>query len=537
MEWKKWEFAGIQEIQKGGSKVKRFVSLMVLGLLVVGLVGGLSASGFAQAQKTLVVAVGAPPRTMNPHGSDADCNLGVMANIFEGLLSRDVTGELKPGLATSWERIDALTWRFHLRQGVKFHNGNDFTWEDVKFSFERLKEPYPVSEFLFFGGTTKSVETVDGDPWTIDIKTTIPMPYFADNLHQIFIMDKESTEARSIGEVGLYPIGTGPYKFVEWVKGAYLKLTANEDYWGGPPPIKNVELRPVVEPSTRIAAIATGEVDILQDIPVELFDTVAANPDLEVITRPARRAIYLGLRNELGFPTNDIRVRRAIYMAINEDEIIEKVMFGHAFPASQIPDPPTVGYDPTIRRLPYDPERAKELLTEAGYPDGFKIKLSGPNDRYVRDAQICEAVAKQLAKVGIEVELDTKPKAIFFPEVDEHIYDFYLIGWFDGSYDFGRSFSKLLHSVDVERGYGGLNGADYTDPTLDRLLEESAEIVDPDLRAEKLQLLNRIAMEEKIAVIPLHYQEDSYAVYKGRGIKFTPRADTWIVFKEISIEE
>ncbi len=514
--------------------MRKLIFLIIISSLVLGLIIVTSTNVAAANKDTLIVAVAAPPRTMNPHGSDADCNLSVMGNIFEGLLYRDAPGKLEPGLATSWKRIDELTWRFTLRQDVKFHNGNDFTWEDVKFTFQRLKEPYPVSEFLFFGGIVKSVETVDGDPWTIDIKTTISIPYFVENLHQIFIMDKESTEARSIGEVGQYPIGTGPYKFVEWVKGAYLKLTINEGYWGVLPPIKNAEIMPVTESSTRLAAITTGKVDIMQDIPVELFDTAVTNPNLEIITRPARRAIYLGLRNEPTFPASDIRVRRAIYMAINEDEIIEKVMFGHAFPASQIPDPPTVGYDPTIKRLSFDPERAKILLAEAGFPDGFKMKLTGPNDRYVRDAQICEAVAKQLAKVGIEVELDTKPKAIFFPEVDEHKLDFYLIGWFDGSYDFGRSLSKLLHSVDVERGYGGLNGADYSDLTLDRLLEESAEIVDPALRAEKLRLLNRTAMEEKVAIIPLHYQEDSYAVYKGRGIKFTPRADTWILFREIT---
>ncbi len=514
--------------------MRKLIFLIIISSLVLGLIIVTSTNVAAANKDTLIVAVGAPPRTMNPHGSDADCNLSVMGNIFEGLLYRDAPGKLEPGLATSWKRIDELTWRFTLRQDVKFHNGNDFTWEDVKFTFQRLKEPYPVSEFLFFGGIVKSVETVDGDPWTIDIKTTISIPYFVENLHQIFIMDKESTEARSIGEVGQYPIGTGPYKFVEWVKGAYLKLTINEGYWGVLPPIKNAEIMPVTESSTRLAAITTGKVDIMQDIPVELFDTAVTNPNLEIITRPARRAIYLGLRNEPTFPASDIRVRRAIYMAINEDEIIEKIMFGHAFPASQIPDPPTVGYDPTIKRLSFDPERAKILLAEAGFPDGFKMKLTGPNDRYVRDAQICEAVAKQLAKVGIEVELDTKPKAIFFPEVDEHKLDFYLIGWFDGSYDFGRSLSKLLHSVDVERGYGGLNGADYSDLTLDRLLEESAEIVDPALRAEKLRLLNRTAMEEKVAIIPLHYQEDSYAVYKGRGIKFTPRADTWILFREIT---
>jgi len=286
-----------------------------------------------------------------------------------------------------------------------------------------------------------------------------------------------------------------------------------------------------------LAAITTGQVDILQDIPVELFEAVANNSNIEVITRPGRRAIFLGLRNEPGFPASDIRVRKAMYLAINEEEIIEKIMFGHAFPAAQIPDPPTVGYDSSLKRSSYNLEGAKSLLAEAGYPDGFKIKLTGPNDRYVRDAQICEAIAKQLAKVGIEVELDTKPKAIFFPEVNEHKLDFYMLGWFDGSYDFGRSVIQLLLSVNEEKGWGGLNGANYSDPTMDKLFEESSEIVDPALRAEKLKLLNRTAMEEKIAAIPLHYQEDSYAVYKGRGIEFTPRADTWILFREISLKK
>lgn len=517
--------------------MKKLTSIIVILLLVLGLIMTTLISGVATVKDSINVAVAAAPQTMNPHGSDSDCNLSVMSNIFEGLLYRDVAGKLGPGLATSWERVDDLTWRFTLRKGVKFHNGNDFTWEDVKFSLERLKEPFPVSEMLDFGGIIKSVETVNNDPWTIDVKTRIPVPYFAQNLHQIFIMDKESTETRSIGEIGQNPIGTGPYKFVEWVKGSYLKLTANENYWGEVPSIKNAEITPITEPSTRLAAITTGQVDILQDIPVELFETVANNSNIEVITRPARRAIYLGLRNEPGFPASDIRVRKAMYLAINEDEIIEKIMFGHAFPAAQIPDPPTVGYDSSLKRLSYNLEGAKSLLAEAGYPDGFKIKLTGPNDRYVRDAQICEAIAKQLAKVGIEVELDTKPKAIFFPEVDAHKLDFYLIGWFDGSYDFGRSIIQLLLSVNEEKGWGGTNGANYSDPTLDKLFEESSEIVDPALRAEKLKLLNRTAMEEKIAAIPLHYQEDSYAVYKGRGIEFTPRADTWILFREISIKK
>jgi len=490
--------------------MKKLILIIVTVFLVLGLFMASGINGIAAGKDSISVAVAAPPSTMNPHGTDSDSNQSVMGNIFEGLLYRNSAGTIMPGLATSWERIDALTWRFTLRKGVKFHNGNDFTWEDVKFSFERLKEPHPVSVFLSFGKMIKSVEIVDNDLWTIDVKTTISVPYFAQNLHQIFIMDKESTESRSIGEIGQNPIGTGPYRFVEWVKGSYLKLTANENYWGEVPSIKNVEIIPITEPSTRLAAITTGQVDILQDIPVELFETIANNIDIEVITRPARRCIYLGLRNSPGFPASDIRVRRAMYMAINEEEIIEKVMFG--------------------------PERSKILLAEAGYPDGFEIKLTGPNNRYVRDAQICEAIAKQLAKVGIKVELDTKPKALFWPDVSAHTLEFFLIGWFDGCYDSGRSACPLLHSVDVEKGYGGSNGADYSDSTIDKLIEESAEIVDPEVRADKLRLFTRMAMEEKIVIIPLHYQEDSYAVYKGRGIEFTPRADTWILFREISLK-
>jgi len=308
--------------------MKKLILIIVTVFLVLGLFMASGINGIAAGKDSISVAVAAPPSTMNPHGTDSDSNQSVMGNIFEGLLYRNSAGTIMPGLATSWERIDALTWRFTLRKGVKFHNGNDFTWEDVKFSFERLKEPHPVSVFLSFGKMIKSVEIVDNDLWTIDVKTTISVPYFAQNLHQIFIMDKESTESRSIGEIGQNPIGTGPYRFVEWVKGSYLKLTANENYWGEVPSIKNVEIIPITEPSTRLAAITTGQVDILQDIPVELFETIANNIDIEVITRPARRCIYLGLRNSPGFPASDIRVRRAMYMAINEEEIIEKVMFG-----------------------------------------------------------------------------------------------------------------------------------------------------------------------------------------------------------------
>jgi peptide/nickel transport system substrate-binding protein len=211
-------------------------------------------------------------------------------------------------------------------------------------------------------------------------------------------------------------------------------------------------------------------------------------------------------------------------------------MRGHATPAAQIPDPPTIGYREDLKRLPYDPAKAKELLKEAGFEKGFAVTLTGPNDRYVQDANIAEAVAKYLAKVNITAKLDVKPKSIFFPEVSEGKLEFYLIGWFDGTFDMGRTYFKIAHTRDQDKGYGELNGANYSDPDIDKLLDSTAEIVDPVKRGKVLQDLNKMAMVDKIVWIPLHYQEDLYAIRKGKGIDFKPRPDRWVVYKEISIK-
>ena len=498
------------------------IALMLVALLAVG----------PAAAKSLVVAVDSPPRMMNPHGDDSDAGLSYMANFFDGLLQRKgAGGKLVPALAVKWEHPDALSWKFYLRKGVTFHNGNPFTAADVKFSFERLGNP-EVSEFLNTGKQISAVEVLDDH--TVVIKTSEPIPWFANNMHQIFIMDKESTEARDSGEVQNRPIGTGAYKLEEWVKGSYVRLVANEDYWEGAPAIKNVEIRPITEASTRFAALVSGQAEIVTGVPVELYEPVVSNAKLEVVSRPARRSIFLALGNKAEDPWSDIRVRKAMYMAINEEEIIEKVMRGHATPAAQIPDPPTIGYNADLKRLSYDPDMAKKLLTEAGYPNGFEVTLTGPNDRYVQDEKICEAVAKYLAKVGIKVNLDVKPKSIFFPEVADGVLDFYLIGWFDGTYDMGRTYFKIAHSRDAEKGFGGLNGAAYSNAELDKLLESTAKILDTEKRKETLQRLNKMAMDEQIVWIPLHYQEDLYAIQKNKGISFDPRPDRWMVYKEIS---
>ncbi|PIE69271.1 MAG: hypothetical protein CSA21_03190 [Deltaproteobacteria bacterium] len=506
----------------GGNPMKR--------LVVATLVAMLSVPSLAMAKADLTIATDAPPKSMNPHAYSSDANYSYMSNFFDGLLQRKPPeGKLEPALATAWKRIDPLTWEFKLRKGVKFHNGNDFNAEDVKFTFERMKDP-KYSKFLNFGNSIAAIETPDD--YTVIFTTVKPVPWFAETMHQNFIVDKESSLEREDGDYNTKPIGTGAYIFDEWVKGSYLRMHANEDYWEGAPKYKHVEMRPIVEEATRFAALAGKQVDIVNGVPLTLYERISKMADVETINRPSRRCIYLHVSNKPGTPFADKRVRQALAYAIDEDEIIDKVMHGHATKSAQIPDQATIGYNPDIKRLEYNPEMAKKLLAEAGYPDGFEITIAGPNDRYINDEKICEAIAKYLAKVGLKVNLDVKPKSIFFDELTEFKHPFYLIGWFDGSYDFGRSAEKLLHTWNKERGMGGYNGAVYSNPEIDKLIIESSSIIDRGEREKALQKINEMAMEE-VAYIPLHYQQDMFAVLKGKDIKFTPRADRWIVLKEI----
>ncbi len=504
--------------------MKRINALIIIAAVVLAL------PVLALAKADLVVATDAPPKSMNPHAFSSDANLSYMSNFFDGLLQRKAPeGKLVPALAVDWKRLDANTWKFMLRKGVKFHNGNAFNAADVKFTFERMKDT-KYSKLLNFANAIASIETPDD--YTVVFKTVKPVPWFAETMHQNFIVDKESSAGRDDGDYNTRPIGTGAYKFVEWVKGSYVRMTANMDYWEGAPKYKNVDIRPITEEATRFAALAGKQADIVNGVPVTLIERIKAMPHVEIISRPARRCIYMDISNKEGTPFADIRVRKAIAHAINEEEIIEKVMRGQATLAHQVPDVPTVGYDPSIKRLDYDPAKAKQLLAEAGYPNGFEITIAGPNDRYINDEKICEAVAKYLAKVGLKVKLDVKPKSIFFDEITDFKHRFYLIGWFDGSFDFGRSSEKLLHTPDKDKGMGAYNGTIYSNASLDSQIIASSSIIDRAQREKALQAINRAATKD-VAWIPLHYQQDIYAVVKGKSVKFTPRSDRWIVAKEI----
>jgi len=358
------------------------------------------------------------------------------------------------------------------------------------------------------------------------------VPWFAETMHQNFIVDKESSETRKDDDYNTRPIGTGAYKFIEWVKGSHIRMEANDQYWEGTPKYTIVDIRLINEETALFAALALKEVDIAGGVPVTLWEYLKTLPHIALISQAARRVIYIDVGNKPGTPFEDIRVRQAIAHAINEQEIIDKIMRGQATLAHQIPDILTIGYDASIERLPYDPAKAKKLLGAAGYPDGFEITIAGPNDQYINDQKICEAVAEYLTRIGLKAKLDVKSTAIFFDELTSKKHSFYLIGWSDGFFDFGHSAEKLLHTPNDATGMGVYNAAFYSNSDLDSQIIASSSILARKEREKALQQINRKSVEE-VAWIPLHYQQDIFAVFKGKGIMFTPRSDQWIVVKEI----
>lgn len=497
-----------------------------------------SANGSESAgDRVLRVSQGSEARSMDPYFALESATFSVLSNIFESL--SDISDEMTivPLLAESWSNVDPTTWEFHLRKGVTFHGGQPFDAEDVRYSIERALNWKP-SRLRSEIPTVSRVEVVD--PHTVRIVTSVPDAILPTRLASLFILDRESSEAgvASGGDdwLATHANGTGPYRLESWVKDSECVLDAFEGYWGGAPGIRRISFLATSNDATRLASFLNGDIDILVNVPVGDVDRVAATPGFGVVSRPSLRLIYLGLDcgrdqspglpNSPPNPLKDVRVRQAIYAAINEELIVEKVMNGHAAAASQLFPEGVLGYDPAIQRPAYDPDRARALLAEAGYPNGFSVRLDAPNDRYVNDEAIASAVAAQLARVGITVDVQAVPKARFFPIEQAGETSFFLLGWANTNGDGTGTFDHLLHTADPARNLGGSNTSTfYSNSELDRLSEAAAGEFDAARRADLLQQANRIAMVD-LPHIPLHFQMDIYAV--SDRVQWQPRRDTQV---------
>ena len=490
----------------------------------------------------LTIGVGSEPTSMDPHFHNLGPNNSLLSHIYDALILQDDKQQLVPGLATSWKAIDNTTWEFKLRQGVTFHDGTPFTADDVIFTFERAPnvEGSPSSFALYTKG--KTLTRVDDH--TLHIKTDTPWPLMPNDVANLLIVSRNKGQEAKTADYnsGAASVGTGPYKFGEYVPGDRIVLERNEAYWGTKPEWTKVTFKPIKSDPSRVAALLAGDVDLIDQTPTVDIERLKQEPNVVLSQGISNRVIYLHLdhfRDDSPFvkakdggpiknPLRNRNVRTAITKSINRDAIVSRVMEGVAIKAGQLLPEGFFGVSKKLKPVEYDPEGAKKLLTDEGLPNGFKLTLHGPNDRYINDAKIAEAIGQMLTRVGIDTEVVTMPRSVYFSRASRGgpdgspEFSFILVGWGSGTGEASSPLRSLLHTYDKEKGYGASNRGRYSNTQVDRLIEEALQTVDDTKRADLLARATEIAIED-VGIIPLHYQVNTWASRKG--IAYRPRTD------------
>jgi peptide/nickel transport system substrate-binding protein len=484
----------------------------------------LSAMGEA---KTFRWANDGDPTTMDPHARSDLFVTSFDMNMYEPLLRRDRELKLEPALATEWSNINPTTWRFKLRQGVKFHDGTPFTVDDVVFSWQRAVAP--GSDLAGQLAVVKELKKVDDN--TIDLITDGPTPILPNYLVGVAIMSKAWCEAHNTTRAAMLKDeesyatrsanGTGPFMLQDRQPAVRTVLVKNPNWWGlkeQPIDVDEVVFSRIENVATRVAALLSGELDMVYNVPPQDIERLQKTPGMKIWETPELRTIFLGMdqsRDELlesnvkgKNPFKDKHVRQAFYQAIDEDAIKTKVMRGFAHPTALMVGPGINGYDATLdKRYPFDPVAAKKLLAEAGYPDGFEVGFDCPNDRYVNDEAICQAVVAMLARIGVKVDLLAQTKAKYFSKINAPGYQtsFYLLGWTPTPLDTLHMLSNLA----ATRSEGFLDGAwnegGYSNPSLDQLIKKIQVELDSEKRNELISKGLSIVKED-FAYLPLHQQ-------------------------------
>jgi peptide/nickel transport system substrate-binding protein len=490
------------------------------------------------------VGLAAPPSSIDPHFHNLSPNNSLLRHLYERLVHQDTDQALIPGLAVSWKTINDTTWEFKLRKGVKFHDGSPFTADDVLCTFNRAPSvPNSPSSFgLYLKG--KTAEKVDDH--TVLIKTATPQPLVPNDLSTIAIVSKSAgCEAKTEDyNAGKAAVGTGPFKFGEYVPGDRIVMVANEGYWGGKPAWSKVTFRPITSAPARVAAILAGDVDVIEDVPTADIAKLSKDARVSIAQTVSNRVIYFHLdhfRETSPFitakdgsaiknPLRDQRVRLAISKAINRDAIVERVMEGAAIPAGQLLADKFFGVSKSLKPEKYDVEGAKKLMKDAGYEGGFKMKIHSPNGRYVNDAKIAEVVAQMLTRIGIDTSLETLPPAVFFRRAstggpdNTPEFSFILVGWGSGTGENSSPLRSLLYTADASKGTGASNRGRYSNPEVDKLIDAALVSVDDEKRADLLAKATDVAIGD-LGIIPSHYQLNVWATRKG--LKISPRTDEY----------
>ncbi len=508
----------------------------------------------ALAENTFKFAFQGSLKSLDPYSLNETFTLGTLNNVYEGLTRRGPDLQILPGLAESWEVVEPTRWRFNLRKGVKFHNGNDFNADDVIFSATRIKAEGSDLTSRFQDG----VKFVKVDDHTVDVVLEAPNPILHFEWDTWGIIDKEwaeennsvavtSASDQNASFISLNANGTGPFKLTSHEAGVKTTFEANADWWNAGSKAHNVdkvEFSTIASDATRVAALLSGEMDLVYPIPVQDIQRVDANPQTSALTGPELRTIFLGMdqiRDELlessvkgKNPFKDVRVRKAFYHAIDIEAIKAKVMRNLSTPSAIMISPFMFENAGQFERLAYDPDGAKALLADAGYGDGFEVGMDCPNDRYVNDEAICQAVVSMLAKVGVKINLNAQPKAGYFAKVlasGGFETSFFLLGWTPGSFDSWNVLSNLHGCRDAEGNGSAFNLGGYCNEKVDEI---TAKVLSENDPAKRLQLITdayKIATDE-VAYIPLHQQGLAWGVSSSTNVK--QRADNVLMMYHVN---
>jgi peptide/nickel transport system substrate-binding protein len=512
----------------------------------------LLAAAAAHAQ-TVRIANQGDSLSMDPHSLNESLQLSVTGNVYEPLVGRNKDLSLAPALATSWSQVSPTVWRFELRRGVQFHDGTPFTADDVLFSLRRAAD-----EGGDFRGVVSAIkEARKVNDFVVEVETNAPYPILPDQLSTTYIMSKKWSEDNQAtrpvdrrkgleNAASFRANGTGPYRLRERQPNVRTTFTRNGNYWGRiEGNVQEVIFTPIGNDATRVAALMSGEIDVMEPVPLQDVDRINASANAKVLVGPELRTIFLGMdqtRDELLYsnikgknPFKDKRVRQAFYQAIDIEGIQKTVMRGASRPTALLVGPGINGFAPDLnKRLPYDADGAKRLLADAGYPNGFEVTMNCPNDRYVNDARICQAVAANLARIGVKINLAAETKGTYFPKVLRRDTSFYMLGWTPTTYDSHNALDSLTRCVDDKAGHGRFNLGAYCNPELDKLTVAIQGETDKKKRDDMIKQAFKIHHDD-VGHLPLHQQSLAWGLSKK--VNLVQLADNFMPFKWITIQK
>ena len=500
---------------------------------------------------TLRVANQGDVQSMDPHSLNETLQLSFTASVYEPLVGRDRKMGLVPLLATKWTQTSPTVWRFELRKGVKWHDGTAFTADDVVFTFKRASGD--GSDMKGYTQSFKAVKKIDDS--TVEIETGAPNPILPDVISNVYIMSKKWCEdnkaeipvdrRKGIENTASFKAnGTGPFRLRERQPSVRTTLVRNFAYWDKVDSnIDDVVFTPIGNDATRVAALLSGEIDVMEPVPLQDVERLKSAGNLTVMQGPELRTIFLGMdqkRDELQFssvkgknPFKDRRVRQAFFQAIDIDTIKARTMRGAATPTAEMVAPGVRGFQADMnKRLPYDTEAAKKLLADAGYPGGFEVGMNCPNDRYVNDAAICQAVAANLARIGVKVNLMSETKVSYFPKILRRDTSFYLLGWTPSTVDSHDTLQSIMATPN-DKGQGQFNLGAYSNPKFDELVLKIQSETDQKKRNEMIREAFKIHQDD-VGHIPLHQQALAWAY--GKNVTLTQLPNNYMFFKWMTLK-